>query len=111
MSHYDVDVYCSKCEKYCFSHMPGECRYERPYVCDDCSGATLRRQKMKIEAVEFQKVLNKMPLGNVELDDLPTVLQLVQINIQLDFFYTDSDKELGKFIATAQQIIEKYKQK
>jgi hypothetical protein len=90
--------------------MPGECRYERPYVCDDCSGATLRRKKMKIEAVEFQEVLNKMSLGNVELADLPVVLGLVQTNIQLDFFYTDSDKELERFVTTARQIVEKYKQ-
>lgn len=66
MAHYDIDVYCSKCRKYCFSHMPGEGRYKDPYVCDDCQNKKVKRVKTAPEKTAFEDAQEKLrPLAEI----------------------------------------------
>lgn len=111
VSHYDVDVHCSKCHKYCFSHMPGECRYTEPYVCDDCSGAKARRMKSQNQGERLQKVVSEMILTDVQIGDLPAILVLLRVDfvrMQCRGEYL-SDVKLEEAVSSAERIVEKYK--
>ena len=108
MAHYDIDVYCSKCRKYCFSHMPGEGGYKDPYVCDDCSGATARRAKEKKEAIRLQNCLAKTSIGEFQAGDLPDVSKLMEVDLHKK---SHSDDEIKAILIIAKRLIKKYKKK
>lgn len=61
MAHYDIDVHCDKCRKYCFSCMPDKC--PEFHVCTDCrekKPQTTKKNRGKTAFEETQEQLRPL---------------------------------------------------
>lgn len=71
MAHYDTDIHCSVCRKYCHSEMPGQrTNSSETYVCAECKGKEQKSVKKGGQKTAFEEAQEKLrPLRDFLIAD------------------------------------------